>query len=386
MTGDRFRFPRVEFGPEERALREEVRGFIREERASGGFTPMADSWGSGWSPEWSRKMGERGWLGMMWPKEYGGGERPALHRYIVTEEMVSAGAPCAAHWVADRQSGPLLLRYGTEEQRRSILPRIAAGECYFAIGMSEPDSGSDLASVRTTATKVDGGWTINGRKIWSSGAHRSHYMIALVRTAPRDMKARHAGLTQFLIDLKSPGIEIRGIRNIAGERHFNETVFDDAFVPDDMVIGEAGDGWRQVTSELAIERSGPERFLSTFPVLTELVRELGPEPGERDAETVGALAARTMALRRMSLGISRLLDEGEAPEVAAALVKDMGTRFEGELVREARNLLPAQAASQSPDLYGKVLADGVLHVPSSTIRGGTNEVLKGIVARELGLR
>ena len=257
MTGDRFRFPRVEFGPEERALREEVRAFIREERASGGFTPMADSWGSGWSPEWSRKMGARGWLGMMWPKQYGGGEKPALHRYIVTEEMVSAGAPCAAHWVADRQSGPLLLRYGTEEQRRSILPRIAAGECYFAIGMSEPDSGSDLASVRTTATKVDGGWRINGRKIWSSGAHRSHYMIALVRTQPRDMKARHAGLTQFLIDLKSPGIEIRGIRNIAGERHFNETVFDDAFVPDDMVIGEAGDGWRQVTSELAIERSGP---------------------------------------------------------------------------------------------------------------------------------
>ena len=276
MTGERFRFPRVEFGPEERALREEVRDFIRSERESGGFTPMADSWGSGWSPEWSRKMGERGWLGMMWPKQYGGGERPALHRYIVTEEMVSAGAPCAAHWVADRQSGPLLLRYGTEEQRRSILPRIAAGECYFAIGMSEPDSGSDLASVRTAATKVDGGWTINGRKIWSSGAHRSHYMIALVRTRPRDMKARHAGLTQFLIDLKSPGIEIRGIRNIAGERHFNETVFDDAFVPDDMAIGEVGDGWRQVTSELAIERSGPERFLSTFPVLTELVRELGP--------------------------------------------------------------------------------------------------------------
>ena len=386
MTDDRFRFPRVELGPKERELREEVRDFIRSERASGGFVPMADSWGSGWSPEWSRKMGERGWLGMMWPKRYGGGERPALHRYIVTEEMVSAGAPCGAHWIADRQSGPLLLRFGTEEQRRTVLPRIVAGECYFAIGMSEPDAGSDLASVRTAATRVEGGWSITGRKIWSSNAHQCHYMIALVRTAPRDMKARHEGLSQFLIDLSSPGITIRGISNLAGEHHFNETVFDDVFVPDGMVVGEIGDGWRQVTSELAIERSGPERFLSTFPVLSELVGEIGEAPGEREAEALGGLAARLMALRRMSLGVSRRLDEGESPNAEAALVKDMGTRLEGDLIREARRLRPARPLGQSPDPYGTMLAQGALHVPSSTIRGGVNEILKGIVAKELGLR
>ena len=386
MTGDRFRFPRVELGPEEKELREEVRDFIRSEKASGGFVPLADSWGSGWSPEWSRKMGKRGWLGMMWPKRYGGGERPALHRYIITEEMVSAGAPCGAHWIADRQSGPLLLRFGTEEQRQDILPRIVAGECYFAIGMSEPDAGSDLASVRTAATKVEGGWSITGRKIWSSNAHQCHYMIALVRTASRDMNARHEGLSQFLIDLSSPGITIRGISNLAGEHHFNETVFDDVFVPDGMVVGEIGDGWRQVTSELAIERSGPERFLSTFPVLSELVGEIGGMPGEREAETLGGLAARLMALRRMSLGVSRRLDEGESPNAEAALVKDMGTRLEGDLIREARRLRPARPLGQSPDSYGTMLAQGALHVPSSTIRGGVNEILKGIVARELGLR
>ena len=386
MTDDRFRFPRVELGPRERELREEVRDFIRSERASGGFVPMADSWGSGWSPEWSRKMGERGWLGMMWPKRYGGGERPALHRYIVTEEMVSAGAPCGAHWIADRQSGPLLLRFGTEEQRRTVLPRIVAGECYFAIGMSEPDAGSDLASVRTAATRVEGGWSITGRKIWSSNAHQCHYMIALVRTAPRDMKARHEGLSQFLIDLSSPGITIRGISNLAGEHHFNETVFDDVFVPDGMVVGEIGDGWRQVTSELAIERSGPERFLSSFPVLGELVGEIGEAPGEREAEALCGLAARLMALRRMSLGVSKRLDEGESPDAEAALVKDMGTRLEGDLIREARRLRPARPLGQSPDPYGTMLAHGALHVPSSTIRGGVNEILKGIVAKELGLR
>ena len=361
VTG--FRFPLVELGPEQEALRREVRAFLAEGLASGGFTPMADCWGSAMSPEFSRKLGARGWLGITWPKQYGGHERSTLDRYVVTEELLAAGAPVAAHWVADRQSGPLLLRFGTEEQRRSILPRIARGECYFAIGMSEPDSGSDLASLRTSAKKVDGGWVVNGRKIWSSGAHICDYMIALVRTAPKEEGGRHEGLSQFLIDLKnSKGVSIRGIQNIAGESHFNETLFEDVFVPDSMVIGKVGEGWKQVVTELSIERSGPERFLSTFVVLREGLRELGEDLDERAAQNIGQLVARVKALRRMSLGVSALLREGKDPVTEAALVKDLGTRYEREVL------------------------EGILHVPSSTIRGGTNEVLKGIVARELGLR
>lgn len=387
MSTGGFRFPRIEFTPELKALQQEVRDFLKAERASGGYTPVADGWAFGVDLEFSRKLGQQGWLGMTWPKQYGGHERTSMERYVVTEELLAAGAPVSAHWVADRQSGPMLLKNGTEAQKTDILPRIAAGECYFAIGMSEPDSGSDLASLRTTATKVDGGYVINGRKIWSSGAHFCHYMIATVRTGgKRDESKRHEGLSQFLIDLKGDGIEVRGIRNMAGDVHFNETVFEDAFVPDDCLLGDEGDGWRQVTSELGLERSGPERFLSSSVTLTEAARRIGDDPDDGQALALGQITARLKAMRRMSLGVSALLQEGQSPTVEAALVKDLGTKFESTLLNDLRQVLPTEPLGQSTDDYARTLAEGILRVPSSTIRGGTNEVLRGIVARQLGLR
>ncbi len=386
MAGNGFRFPKMDFPADVEELRQDIRAFLRDERRSGGFTPMADCWGSGLSTEFSRKLGQRGYLAVTWPKQYGGHEKTMLHRYVITEELVSAGAPVAAHWVADRQSGPLLLRYGTEEQKKDILPRIAAGECYFAIGMSEPGSGSDLASVRTKAEKVDGGWKINGAKIWSSGAHICHYMIALVRTTPIQDGKKHQGLSQFLVDLSAPGITIRGIKNIANESHFNETLFEDVFVPDDAMLGSEGDGWKQVTSELAIERAGPERFLSTTIILEEAVRAMKATDDERTQLAFGQLVARLRTLRRMSLGVSALLQEGSSPETEAALVKEVGTRFEREVIENLRAIAPSRPTTQGMGAYHATLRDGILHIPSSTIRGGTNEVLKGIVARQLGLR
>jgi len=387
MATGGFRFPSIEFSDELKALQGEVRAFLAEERANGGFTPVADGWAFGVDLEFSRKLGQRGWLGMTWPKKYGGHERSSMERYVVTEELLAAGAPVSAHWVADRQSGPMLLKNGTEAQKLDILPRIAAGECYFAIGMSEPDSGSDLASLRTSATKVDGGYVINGRKIWSSGAHFCHYMIATVRTGgARDESNRHKGLSQFLVDLKGPGIEVRGIRNMAGDVHFNETVFDDAFVPEENLLGKEGDGWRNVTSELGLERSGPERFLSSAITLTEAARRIGDDPGDVEALALGKMVGRLKALRRMSLGVSALMQSGESPEVEAALVKDLGTKFESTLLNDVRQLMPTEPVGQSTDVYARTLAEGMLRVPSSTIRGGTNEVLRGIVARQLGLR
>ncbi|MGZ0190046.1 MAG: acyl-CoA dehydrogenase family protein [Alphaproteobacteria bacterium] len=387
MATGGFRFPKVEFTAELRALQQEVRGFLTEERASGGFTPVGDGWGFGVDLDFSRKLGQRGWLGMTWPKQYGGHERSSMERYVVTEELLAAGAPVSAHWVADRQSGPMLLKNGTEAQKLDILPRIAAGECFFAIGMSEPDSGSDLASLRTTATKVDGGYKINGTKIWSSGAHFCHYMIATVRTGgARDDKNRHEGLSQFLVDLKTPGIDIRGIQNMAGDVHFNETVFEDAFVTEDCLLGEEGDGWHQVTSELGLERSGPERFLSSAITLTEAARRIGENPDDSQALALGQVTARLKAMRRMSLGVSALLQEGESPTVEAALVKDLGTKFESSLLNDMRQLMPTEPIGQSSDVYARTMAEGLLRVPSSTIRGGTNEVLRSIVARQLGLR
>jgi len=173
---------------------------------------------------------------MTWPKEYGGGGRSFLERYVVTEELLAAGAPVGCHWIADRQSGPLLLKFGTEAQKQAFLPGIISGESFYSIGMSEPDTGSDLASIRTSAVQVPGGWCLNGSKIWTSNAHLNHFMVTLVRTAPAT-ENRHEGMSQFIVPIHADGVTVRGIDNLAGEQDFNQIFFDDVFVPDDHVVG-----------------------------------------------------------------------------------------------------------------------------------------------------
>ena len=270
-------------------LRAEVREFLKgwhgDRHGAASF--------SGFDPEFSKALGERGWIGMGFPKHYGGGGYGLMERLVVLEELLAVRAPIFAHAVAERQSGPLLLRFGNERQREEIVPRIAAGECYFCIGLSEPDSGSDLASVRTRATKVDGGWLVNGAKIWTSSAHRTHYMILLCRTAPAG-EVRQAGLSQFLVDMKTPGITCRPIVNIAGDYDFNEVHLQDVFLPDDALIGVEGQGWQQVTSELTFERSGPDRFMSHMGAVEEFVAELKQRPSSEGARTVGRLVAHPL--------------------------------------------------------------------------------------------
>jgi hypothetical protein len=380
-------FPPPPPSPEAEALRREVREFLAVELAGRPAGSRAESW-SGTDPGFSRKLGARGWIGMTWPRRYGGQARSALERYVVLEEMLAAGAPVGAHWVADRQSGPLLLRLGTEAQRLEILPRIAAGECYFCIGMSEPDAGSDLAAVRTRAVAVPGGYRVNGTKLWTSSAHRCHYMILFCRTGGSlDSTDRHGGTSQFLVDLKAtPGVTIRPVRNLAGEHHFNEVVFEDAFLPETAVIGAPGDGWRQVSGELAYERSGPERFLSSFTLLVELVRALGPDPSERAAIAIGRLSAQIMILRRLSRSVAGMLGSGRDPALQAAIVKDLGALVEQEIPEIARLLVAAEPQAHSTDRFLAVLAHTILHAPSFSLRGGTREILRGIIARGLGLR
>ena len=367
------------------ALRAEVRAFLDEARAAGRFTPRPDSWLSGISLEFTRALGARGWIGLNWPSRYGGRDRPEMERYAITEELLAAGAPVAAHWIAQRQSGPLLLRYGTEAQRQRFLPAIARGECYFSIGMSEPGAGSDLAAVQTRADRVDGGWRLNGRKIWTSNAHVSQWAITLVRSAPRTEK-RHEGLTQLILDLTATGVSIRPIRLLNGESHFSEVLLEDVFLPDDLVVGEPGNGWKQVTSELALERSGPERFLSVMPLLLELVRAIGAAPDDDDAELIGRLTARLWALRRMSLRVADAIVTGKGELAAeAALVKDQGTRFEQDAVEAIRHHLGAELDPTGGDRLSLMLAQAVAAAPGFTLRGGTNEILRGIVARSLDL-
>jgi alkylation response protein AidB-like acyl-CoA dehydrogenase len=361
-----------------RALQAEVREFLVEELGDR-LGRSVDTW-SEHSPEFSRKLGARGWIGMLWPKKYGGHERSVLERFVVTEEMLAAGAPVGSHWIADRQSGPLILRHGTEEQRTRFLPGIAAGEIYFSIGMSEPDAGSDLAAVRTAARKADGGWVINGLKTWTTHGHQAHFMITLCRTSAEE--DRHQGLSQLIVDLKAPGIEINPIRYMTGQHHWNEIVFTDVFVPDSMVVGKIGEGWRQVTSELVLERSGPERFMSVYGLLPALVDELGDRPAERSAAALGSLVAQLWTLRRMSMAVAGELESGGSPAIEAALVKDLGTRFEGAVAETARELVPPSARDQE-STFEDLLRHVILAKPGFTLRGGTNEILRTVVARGL---
>jgi alkylation response protein AidB-like acyl-CoA dehydrogenase len=380
-----FNFALRDLPPEAEVLRTEVRAFLDEQ--FGGADPLkrARSWG-GFDREFSRRVGARGWIGMTWPKQYGGGERTFLERYVVMEEMLAAGAPVSVHWVADRQSGPLLLRFGTEEQRQRILPGIVRGELAFAIGMSEPDSGSDLASIRTRAAKVDGGYLVNGTKVWTSNAHLSDYLIALFRTQVVPDK-KHEGLTQFLVDLRTTkGITIRPIIDLAGHHHFNEVNFTDAFVPDDARVGNEGDGWKQVTAELGYERSGPERYLSSIALIKELVAEVGARPTDRGTETVGRMVASMATLRAMSLSVSGMLQAGQNPYIEAAAVKDVGTTFEQSVPETVHALLDVEPTLESGSQLQQVLGYITQVAPSFSLRGGTREVLRGILARGLGLR
>jgi alkylation response protein AidB-like acyl-CoA dehydrogenase len=366
-------------------LRAEVREFLRSELADFPPARRAFTW-MGSDPTFSRKVGERGWIGMTWPRRYGGGERSALERYAVLEEMLAAGAPVGAHWVADRQSGPLLLRYGTAEQRERLLPRICRGEVFFCIGMSEPDSGSDLASIRSRAERVPAGWRLNGTKLWTSGAAISDFMIGLFRTSEA-AGGRHEGLSQLLVPLATAGITVRPIRDLAGNDHFCEVTFSDAVIPEDSLIGAEGGGWAQVMAELAYERSGPERYLSCQPLLTELLRALGPNAGDRAAVAIGHEVAQLASLRAMSMSVAGLLAAGENPGLEAAVVKDLGGVYEQDLPGVAQSLVGVEPRSDETagDLE-RVLAHLTQNAPSFSLRGGTREILRGIIARGLGLR
>src|ERR1700730_12580303 len=360
-------------------LRCEVRQFLAEELAAGRYTPRCDCWLVGFDERFTLRLGQRGCIGTTFPKEYGGAGADPLTRFVIAEELLAAGAPVAAHWIADRQSGPSILRFGTEEQRQRYLPGIIRGELFFAIGMSEPDAGSDLAAGRTRAQGVAGGWLFGGTRVWTSHAHHAHHMLTLVRTSPADATRRHSGLSQFVIDLASPGVRCNPIRLLSGAHHFNEVVLDGVFVADDQVLGTLGEGWAQVTHELAYERSGPERILSTFPLLEAARTTLASTAEGR--RLVARLTAELWTLRAMSIAVAAELQAGHTPTVEAAALKDLGTRFERDLVHAIAGALGVEPDPEAGAPLPGLLAGALLQAPGFTLRGGSNEILRGIVAR-----
>ena len=369
---------------EDEALRPAIRDLVV--RCTAGMTTdrRARSW-AGFSADFSRTLGKEGFLGLTLPKEYGGQGRGPFARFVVVEELLSAGAPVAAHWIADRQSAPLILNYGTEAQRQFHIPRICRGEAFFCIGMSEPGSGSDLASVRTRADRTDKGWVVNGQKIWTTNSMHSDYMIALVRTSGTTAD-RQAGLSQLIIDLKAPGVTVRPIVDLTGDAHFAEVFFDNVELGEDALIGNEGEGWQQVTAELAFERSGPERVYASVVLLDAWVRHLQAVGRTDCAPLVGRLMAELATLRAMSLACTARLVLGESPVVEASIVKDRGTGFEQEIPVVIGDDLAAHPDEPvSDELYRTLLY--VTHIaPSFSLRGGTREILRGIIARGMGLR
>jgi len=409
------RFSFTELSDAELALQSEVREFLARELPRGGFTP-----GLGMAaprdPDFSRLLAVRGWVGMALPAEYGGGDRSAVERFIVVEELLRWGAPVGFHWVADRQTGPMLARFGAEEQKRRFLPAICRGELSFSIGMSEPGAGSDLAAISTRACQVDGGWSVTGTKIWTGGAHVNDWFVVLCRTSEEEDRRRddssggqssesagrrrgrpdsragaasgwsgggrarvkHEGLSQLIVDLRSPGLTARPIEYLDGQAFFCEVTLEEVFVPDELVLGEVGQGWAQNTSELAFERAGPERWLSTYLLVEEALRR-----GLVSDGTLGELLSQWWAIRALSLSVARSIDAGAAPAAESALVKELGTRFEQEALDTIWNLVDGEPdlAAQSP--FERLLAWAILGAPSFTIRGGTNEILRTVAARTL---
>lgn len=383
------------FTAEQDKFRQEIRDYLDGEIKKGGFTPVDDCWVDAYSREFSLKIGAQGWIGMTWPKEYGGQGRNYLDRLILTEELLRYGAPVAGHWVADRQIGPSIIHYGNETQKRDILPHIIKGELVFALGMSEPQAGSDLASLQTKAVEQGDNYVIDGQKVWTSGAHISDYVYLVARTDPN--VAKHKGISEFLMDLKLPGVTIRPIINMLGDHHFNEVFFDSVKVPKTMLIGEKNRGWYQIAAQLDYERSGLERLMSNYRLFHDLVafirerHEQKRDPPRYDVvkSKIAELQLEFDVGRLLTYRVASVLSEGKTPNYEAALAKDYCTMYMQRVADGVTSILglygQVMPGSKVEHLGGRA-ARGYIFSRAYTLAGGTNEVLKSIVAmRGLGL-
>ena len=353
------------------ALRIEVEEFARE--AAAGRETLEDSWAVGYSRDVSEELGRRGWLGMTWPTEVGGGGRPPLHRFVVAEALIENGAPIAASWFADRQIGPVLLAFGDDDQRNEFLPDILAGRSSWCVGMSEPDAGSDLAAVRTRAVLDGDAFVVDGRKIWTSFAAVADWCYLICRTHP-DAPA-HQGLSELIVDMRTPGIEVRPIRDMTGDAHFCEVTFDSVRVPATRLVGALHGSFRQVMRQLEHERGGIDRLASNVALFRHAVVL---------ADATDAVVRQEIAAIEASYRIGRLLVLrevlGQAPTSFSAATKTFCTELEQRVAGFVASVAGADAT-----LWGRV-ARSICYAPAYTIMGGTTQVLRNIIGeRVLGL-
>lgn len=342
-------------------------------RAAAALEVREDSWMIGVSREFPQVLAEHGWLGMTWPESEGGGGRSPLERFVVFEALISEGAPVASSWFADRQIGPTLLQFGTAEQRARWLPGIAAGTSMWCIGMSEPDAGSDVASLRTTATRRGDRWVVNGQKIWTSGAMDADWCYLIARTDPD--APPHAGLSEFVVDMRAPGIEVRPVVDLTGNSHFCEVFFDDVEVPPDHLVGVENDSFRQVMRQMEHERGGIDRLVSNRRLYLDAV------------ESLDALASSRPLLRQelarletgYAIGRHLVLREvlGQAPAGFSAATKTFCTEFEQRVAAFCGRVAGPEAM-----VWNRV-SRNLCYAPAYTIMGGTTNILRNILAERL---
>ena len=377
------------FSAEQEKLRQEVRDFLEEELRNGSFEPSCDAWIQGYSPEFTKKVAQKGWIGLSWPKEYGGQGRSHVDRFVLTEEMLRYGAPAACHWFADRQIAGSIIKYGTEEQKQELLPKILRGEAYVGLGMSEPQAGSDLASLQTRAVEDGDEYIIDGQKMWTSCAGFMNYIYLLART---DFEAlKHRGISEFIIDTSLPGITITPTIDITDSEAWGEVFFDNVRIPKSCLIGEKNRGFYQVMNQLDYERAGLERLMGNYPLFDAIIQFTKETEQDGKPLSKDALIRQKLAQLQIEFEVGRLLtyrvalaiDEDRIPNVEAAMAKVYSTAFEQHLANMATDIL---------GLYGQLLAESkwvpilgmaphsYLGSKGYSLQAGTSEILRNIIA------
>jgi alkylation response protein AidB-like acyl-CoA dehydrogenase len=332
-----------------------------------------DSWINGFSKEFAGRMGELGWIGMTWPTDFGGGGQPPINRLIVGEELISAGAPIAAMWFADRQMGPTLINFGTPDQQAEFLPGILAGETTWCIGMSEPDAGSDLASLTTSAERDGDDFIINGQKIWTSFGDSADYCYLICRTDSSGPP--HRGISEVIVPMDAPGIEVRPIADMTTNRHFCEVFFSDVRVPVANLVGVEGNAFKQTMAQLEHERGGIDRLVSN-----RALYELAAERADRS----DPLVRQEMAALETGYRLGRILVTREvlrqAPAGFSAATKCFCTEHQWRVAQFVAATYGAEAM-----LWNDV-THGCVYAPGYTIMGGTSNIMRNLLGeRVLGL-
>jgi len=356
---------------EQEALRAEAREVAAD--AVRRFGRANDSWINGWSREFGEELGRRGWIGLTWPTEFGGQGRLAIDRLIIGEELIAAGAPIGSMWFADRQMGPTLITYGRPDQQAEFLPDILAGRSVWCIGMSEPNAGSDLASLKTSAVRDGDDWVINGQKIWTSFGEVADYCYLICRTSSDGPP--HQGISEIIVPMDTPGIEVRPIEDMTTNRHFCEVFYTDVRVPAANLVGVEGNAFKQTMRQLEHERGGIDRLVSNR-ALYEIARTRADVSDPRVRQRIARLEEKYRIGR--ILVIREVLHQ--APAGFSAATKCFCTEHEWDVAQFVAETLGPEAMLWSD------VTRGLSYAPGYTIMGGTSNVMRNILGeRVLGL-